>query len=199
MKRFVFLFILAILLSAEVSAYCNSTQIDINSASAQELDKIISVGPATAQKIIASRPFSSVDDLLKVSGIGNVTLGKIKLQSLACVIDYQNIKTEEAEENNNENNGSATKNITKIQETVTGFIPQDSDNLSANVNQQIKTSVITSTQNAVKAVQKNINTQNGNEENKKYAIYGFISFCILLSVLFILKRKEKRKINNEFR
>lgn len=43
---------------------------------------------------------------------------------------------------------------------------------------------------------KNIKTQNGNEGNKKYAIYGFIGFCILLTILFVLKGKGRK---NEFR
>jgi len=45
-------------------------QININTASAEDLDKITEVGPATAQKIILARPFYSLNDLLKVSGIG---------------------------------------------------------------------------------------------------------------------------------
>lgn len=43
------------------------------------------VGPAIAQRIIDSRPYSCIDDLLKVKGIGAVTLGKIKEQGLAHV------------------------------------------------------------------------------------------------------------------
>ncbi len=37
--------------------------IDINSASEKELDSLPGVGPATAKKIIAGRPYSSVNDL----------------------------------------------------------------------------------------------------------------------------------------
>lgn len=59
--------------------------VDINSASLQQLDEITGVGPATAQKIINARPFSSVDDLLRVKGIGSKTLQKIKDQGVACV------------------------------------------------------------------------------------------------------------------
>ena len=59
--------------------------ININTASLQELDKITGIGPKYAQAIIDARPFSSVDDLLKVKGIGEITLQKIKEQGLACV------------------------------------------------------------------------------------------------------------------
>ena len=60
-------------------------QININTASAEDLDKITQVGPATAQKIIAARPFYSFNDLLKVSGIGPTTLQEIVQQGCAYV------------------------------------------------------------------------------------------------------------------
>jgi len=60
-------------------------QININTASIEDLDKIIGVGPATAQKIIQARPFYSLSDLLKVTGIGEKTLQKIMEQGCAYV------------------------------------------------------------------------------------------------------------------
>lgn len=39
------------------------TLVDINSASAQELDKLPGVGPARAQAIIANRPYKGKDEL----------------------------------------------------------------------------------------------------------------------------------------
>jgi len=66
------------------TAVCTG-QININTASAEDLDKIIYVGPATAQKIIEARPFYSLNDLLKVSGIGQTTLQKIIEQGCAYV------------------------------------------------------------------------------------------------------------------
>jgi len=48
--------------------------VDINRASAAELDALPGVGPSTAQKIVDDReangPFSSPEDLMRVSGIG---------------------------------------------------------------------------------------------------------------------------------
>ena len=48
--------------------------ININTASAAELQTLNGVGPSTAEKIIADReasgPFSSIEDLMRVSGIG---------------------------------------------------------------------------------------------------------------------------------
>ena len=60
-------------------------QININTASEEDLDKIIQVGPVTAQKIIQARPFYSLNDLLKVSGIGPATLQEIINQGCAFV------------------------------------------------------------------------------------------------------------------
>ena len=59
-----------------------SPLVDINTASLVELDTLPDIGPKTAQRIIdyrmANGPFNSVQDLLKVDGIGEVTFNKIK-------------------------------------------------------------------------------------------------------------------------
>lgn len=55
-----------------------ASPIDINRASRSELDLIPGIGPVTADRIIQARPFSSVDDLRTVQGIGAATLEKIR-------------------------------------------------------------------------------------------------------------------------
>lgn len=81
MKK-IFLFFLFLFLASTISA---TEKVNINSASLEELKNLTGIGDVKAQAIIDARPFSSVDDLLKVKGIGEKTLEKIKEQGLACV------------------------------------------------------------------------------------------------------------------
>ena len=53
-------------------------RISINSATAAELETLPGVGPATAKSIIFGRPYSALEDLLEVKGIGPKTLEKLQ-------------------------------------------------------------------------------------------------------------------------
>jgi competence protein ComEA len=64
-----------------VSAHRPAGAINVNTASAAELDTLPGVGPATAAKIISARaekPFASVDELRDRKVIGAATLEKIR-------------------------------------------------------------------------------------------------------------------------
>lgn len=51
-------------------------KVDLNTASQPDLEKLPGIGPATAKKIIAGRPFTSVADLSKV-GVSKSVIEKI--------------------------------------------------------------------------------------------------------------------------
>lgn len=63
----------------------SSDCIDINNANESELQNIIHIGEITASKVIASRPYKSVDELTKVSGIAEKKIADIKAEGKACV------------------------------------------------------------------------------------------------------------------
>ena len=60
--------------SASTAATTN--KVDLNTAGEKELESLPGVGPATAEKLIAGRPFSSVGDLSK-AGVPAATISKI--------------------------------------------------------------------------------------------------------------------------
>lgn len=66
----------------EPSDAADGPPIDLNTADAAELEELPGVGPAIAQRILEHRdkngPFTSVDGLLEVSGIGPATLEDIR-------------------------------------------------------------------------------------------------------------------------
>jgi hypothetical protein len=63
--------------SSEPASASSTAKVDINSASEKQLDALPGVGPATAKKIIAGRPYSSVSDLSK-AGVSAATIKKIE-------------------------------------------------------------------------------------------------------------------------
>lgn len=52
--------------------------LDLNTASQAALEGLPGIGPAKARDIIAHRPYTSVDDLLRVPGIGPATLERLR-------------------------------------------------------------------------------------------------------------------------
>ena len=71
------LVICSVLPAAAVQPAATTSLIDLNTASQKDLESLPGVGPATAKKIIAGRPYASVADLAK-AGVPAKTIDKIK-------------------------------------------------------------------------------------------------------------------------
>ncbi len=130
-----------------------------------------------------ARPFASVDELIKVKGIGPTTLSKIKFQNLACVNEVESKDAEEennteTEETNNEDEENETPKVYAQKEesksSQTGNVVQETIQLNPSNSKDIKTK----TENSF--------------DTKRYATYGFVAFLVFLALLFILKRNNSK-------
>lgn len=77
MKKFLFVLLMACGLASPVWA-----AVDINTATQSELEAVKGLGPAKARAIIEYREkhgaFRSIDDLVKVKGLGKASVAKLK-------------------------------------------------------------------------------------------------------------------------
>lgn len=55
-----------------------SLVVNINTASARELESLPGIGPALAQLIVQRRPYQSVEDLARVRGIGPESIASLR-------------------------------------------------------------------------------------------------------------------------
>ncbi len=85
--KYILLLFLALLFCPVFLLAANT--IDINTASLQQLDALTGVGPVIAQRVIDGRPYATIDDLLRVKGIGEKVLADIKDQGLAYVLQTE--------------------------------------------------------------------------------------------------------------
>ena len=65
---------------SESTAVATSNKINVNSASVSELDTLYGIGPAYAQRIVASRPYKNIEEFRQKSKIPASTVDKIKDQ-----------------------------------------------------------------------------------------------------------------------
>ena len=171
-------FLLIFLLIPFSNALCEKGQIDINAASLEDLDELTYIGPAKAQAIIETRPYSSVDDLIDVYGIGPSTLEKIKNQDLACVGEENTKQTKEEPQNKQEN---------------------DPENLEIVPEQEIFQEKIVKEENKEPEIinlnPKTIKTEEPTQRNNKNFKYFVIGVIFLLISIYLIK---PRKLKNEF-
>lgn len=66
------------LLRASAGKEVAPASVDLNTATTSELQAISGIGPTLAAKIIAGRPYKSVDDLLRISGMGSKLLEHVR-------------------------------------------------------------------------------------------------------------------------
>jgi len=202
MKMKLLLFAFAfILFSGFISASCSSGQININTASLSDLDQLSGIGPAKAQAIIDSRPFNSIDDLINVKGIGEVTLANIKSQGLACVEG-----SDSQEEDNSNKITSEIEDASSKIDDQNEIAKEDSD--ESKDSEDNKVLFISKSDDKKEEVNlsipinlnpKDIKSSNSvqNEEGKDYSKYLFFVFCVLLLGLYLLKfRKRKNEWKN---
>jgi DNA uptake protein ComE-like DNA-binding protein len=69
---------------AEGGVATSEVCVDVNTASLDQLQRLVHIGAQRAQQIVSLRPFRSVDELIRVSGIGPARLRDIVAQGLVC-------------------------------------------------------------------------------------------------------------------
>ncbi len=196
MIKGMFALVILFLLIGFISCTCNESQIDINSANITELDKIINVGPVIAQNIINSRPFNSIDDLINVSRIGNITLNEIKQQGLACVSE-ERVEEQEAEIIKNATLKEASEKETQ-EKNITNLLEQEKravdDAKTEETEQILNNSIIElSPLNLDSLNSKGIKSENDKEILKRrLSLFGLTTLGLILGVLLLIKLRKKK-------
>jgi competence ComEA-like helix-hairpin-helix protein len=166
MKVNFFIMVVLIIQINFIYASCSDGQVDINEASSSELEEIYGIGPVKAKSIIDSRPFEQIDDLSKVTGIGDKTLEGIKSQDLVCVNDEQTIE----------------KKNKKIENTDYELVDLETETKITIVKQMDVIRLSGGT--------KDIKKEKSGENSNNYPYYGLYAFAVLLGFLFFMRRKK---------
>ena len=70
---------------AQPSSNCQAGQVDINTASEEQLMTIIHIGTTRVAELVSLRPYRTIDGLDNISGIGDARMADIRAQGIACV------------------------------------------------------------------------------------------------------------------
>ena len=181
----IFLFIFFIM---NISAECTDSQIDINSASLEELDNLSGIGPTKAQEIINSRSYDSIEELIDVKGIGEITLNKIKEQGLACVKEENTEESNEEETLEEENEEIKETEEEEREPEERGYIQKQ------EIEQIVKKEIIGLDPIFLNA--KSIKSEENKENLKRnLSFYGVIAMGLIFGALFLIKNRKRK---NEF-
>ena len=181
--KLIVILLLTIFLITNISALCSEGQIDINTASLEELDKLYGIGPVKAQAIIDTRPFDSVDELIDVYGIGNATLNGIKAQGLACAAD---------EIDKEDNSDNSKENILNNTNTINDSNINNASPINNYQNQKLELQPIKLNypENSTKDIKTEENSEFLDKNKDRIAMYGFFVFSVLIGILLIIRRKK---------
>jgi competence protein ComEA len=102
--------------------------IDLNTASDKELESIKGVGPATAKKIVAGRPYKSVDELSKAG------LSAKQVNAIKPFVTVGSAETKPAKEMKAE---KATKSAEKATKSAIKLAPGQKVNINTATKEQL--------------------------------------------------------------
>lgn len=201
MKGFVLL-MLIIFLVAGIYASCNETQININTADSEDLDKIIWIGNSTANKIISYREtdiFNSLDELINIQGIGEIKLSNIKEQGLACV--DKEAESQEETQNQIENFTEKQEDENQDDEDTDETQKEKTNNkkdIEGNYTKNEVTKPLTLETIKLNSESKDIKSDDNKGILKRnLAFAGIVTFCVIFGGALFLSSIRKNK--NEFR
>jgi hypothetical protein len=188
--RFVAFFLSAIFFFSFCSSQCNSGQVDINVASISELDKLTDIGPARAQYIVDARPYSSVDDLDKAKDIGPARLAKIKEQGLACIGSETYSKGEPV---NQPRVSEEDSEQVLTEDKFTSRVIEETSIESQNTLEAVQTESIINLNSDTKTKEEKIVYESRSEQIRKYSIYAFIIFLLVVTIFLLFEKHERTK------